>query len=176
MIYNNFSKTYMYIFISWYLITGVSLYRLNLGLILISKRKFQEKRRLGLLHQFEKSAAVVVTTFRLGIIARKMHNGSWGTNNSKLFLFKIFSCKLFSNYFSFNRQILFWLLSPSFHQFLQEMVRPMKARPKPTTRSLFCQQEQEEESETEFFKVPNLIFLPLKRFKRLCKRFSSSAN
>ena len=33
-----------------------------------------------------------------------MHNGSRGTNNSKLYLFKIFSCKLFSNHFSFNRQ------------------------------------------------------------------------
>ena len=53
-----------------------------------------------MLHQFEKSAAVVVT-FRLGIIARKIHNGS---NDSKLYLFKIFSCKLFSNHFIFNRQ------------------------------------------------------------------------
>ena len=30
------------------------------------------------------------------------------------------------------------------------MVRQLKARPKPTTRSLFCQSEQDEESETEF--------------------------
>ena len=30
------------------------------------------------------------------------------------------------------------------------MVRQMKAKPKPTTRSLFCQPELDEESETEF--------------------------
>jgi hypothetical protein len=30
------------------------------------------------------------------------------------------------------------------------MVRQLKASPKPTTRSLFCQLEQDEESETEF--------------------------
>ncbi len=70
-----------------YLITGVSLYRLNLGLIWIS-----EKRRLGLLHQFEKSAAVVVT-FRLGIIARKMHDGSsrryFRVNYSRIILVSI---------------------------------------------------------------------------------------
>ena len=65
-----------------------------------------------MLHQFEKSAV----TFRLGIIARKMQNGS---NDSKLYLFKIFSCKLFSNHFIFNRQILFDFFLISFHQFLQ---------------------------------------------------------
>ncbi len=109
MIVSYFKKLLENYSIIWYLITGVSLCRLNLGLILISKQKFQEKRRLGLLHQFEKSAAVVVT-FRLGIIARKIHNGSWGTNYSKLYLLKIFSCKLFSNHFTFNRYFDFFLL------------------------------------------------------------------
>ena len=60
----------------WYLITGVSLYRLNLGLILDIKQKFQEKRRLGFVHQFEKLAAVDVT-FRLGIIAQNIQRIVW---------------------------------------------------------------------------------------------------
>ena len=73
-----------------------------------------------MLHQFEKSAV----TFRLGIIARKMQNGS---NDSKLYLFKIFSCKLFSNHFIFNRQILFDFFLISFHQFLHPPTIPLLA-------------------------------------------------
>ena len=58
-------------------------YRLNLGLILNIKQKFQEKRRLGFLHQFEKVAAVVVIIG--SALLRENTQRIWGTN-SKLYV------------------------------------------------------------------------------------------
>ena len=99
--------------------------------------------------KFEKTAAVVVI-FGSALLREKIHNGSEGL---------IIRNYTSSRYFRVNYsrtilvsivKIFFWLLSPFFQPISADMVRQMKARPKPTTRSLFCQPELDEESETEF--------------------------
>ena len=56
----------------WYFITGVSLYRLNLGLILNIKQKFQEKKASL------KNRRPLSLLFGSALLREKIHNGSEG--------------------------------------------------------------------------------------------------
>ena len=71
-----------------------------------------------------KNRRPLMLLFGLALL-RKIYNGSY---DSKLYLFKIFSCKLFSNHFIFNRQNFYFdFFIFTFHQFLHPPTIPLLA-------------------------------------------------